>query len=86
LSSCASEPTYIPSGGGGYSNDQGFYDDNNADYPYYEDNDAYYQDSNKYPTYDPNADNSNYYYENYDKKLPSNDGSNIDNTYPIYFD
>lgn len=56
--------------------------------PYPQDNDANY--GTRYPTYDPDADNSGYYYINKDKKLPPPrkvDPYNAEQyDYPIYFD
>lgn len=64
--------------------------------PSYYDTPSYPQDNDAgetpaYPTYDPDADNSGYYYLNKDKKLPppkkANDSTNPElYDYPIYFD
>jgi hypothetical protein len=56
--------------------------------PYPQDNDKNY--STDYPTYDPDADNSSYYYLNKDKTLPPprkvDPYGSEQYDYPIYFD
>jgi hypothetical protein len=57
----------------------------NPKFPVYEDSDENYETG--YPKYDPEEDNSGYYYQHMDKPLPKpvDDGSGNEN-YPIYFD
>jgi hypothetical protein len=62
---------------------------NSTDSSYPHDNDS--DEMPAYPTYDPDADNSEYYYLNKDKKLPppkkTNNSKNPElYDYPIYFD
>ena len=53
---------------------------------YPQDNDSNYE--NNYPTYDPDADNSGYYYMNSNKRLPkaAKQPDSGEYNYPIYFD
>jgi len=63
------------------------YDPYTYNAPYPQDNDAHYAPS--YPKYDPEADNSGYYYLNRDKKLPppvKKEANQELYDYPIYFD